>query len=235
MASLEVTTDDVVKGDPVAEHPGRGRLGRRRAADGPRRASSSTSPPKAAWSRSRGIRGHRGAHHVPGQLNGPAQGASRGSSSAPSRMDSVVSCNGKPAAGIQIYQLPGANALATARASAQGAAANSSPLLPEDVAYDVIYDTTVFVEATIESVIHTLIEAFILVASWCSSSSATSGPRSSPHRRAGGMIGTFAVMLALGYSVGSGRDADRLVLPGLAARSHPRRRCRAGRAARSCP
>ena len=76
--------------------------------------------------------------------------------------DSVGRYNGKPAAGIQIYQLPGANALATAR-GVREVLKELDPLLPEDVAYDVMYDTTVFVEATIESVIHTLVEAFVLV------------------------------------------------------------------------
>src|SRR6185369_14869459 len=76
--------------------------------------------------------------------------------------DSVGRYNGKPAAGIQIYQLPGANALATAKA-VRKLMKELEPRFPEDVAYDVMYDTTVFVEATIESVKHTLIEAFVLV------------------------------------------------------------------------
>ena len=58
--------------------------------------------------------------------------------------DSVGRYNGKPAAGIQIYQLPGANALATAQ-GVRKALKELKPRFPDDVAYDVMYDTTVFV------------------------------------------------------------------------------------------
>ena len=51
-----------------------------------------------------------------------------------------------PAAGIQIYQLAGANALATAEGVRKVAAGAAGAALPEDVAFDVMYDTTVFVE-----------------------------------------------------------------------------------------
>jgi hydrophobe/amphiphile efflux-1 (HAE1) family protein len=116
--------------------------------------------------------------------------------------DSQARYNGRPAAGIGIYQLPGANALATADAvdrklkelQAQG-------LFAEDVAYDVMYDTTQFVEATIESVIHTLFEAFILVAIvvfvFLGNFRATLIPIIAVPVA---LIGTFAIMLALGFS-----------------------------------
>ena len=75
------------------------------------------------------------------------------------------------------------------------------PRFPEDVAYDVMYDTTVFVEATIESVIHTLIEAFVLVAIvvfiFLGNLRATLIPIIAVPVA---LIGTFAVMLALGFS-----------------------------------
>ena len=70
--------------------------------------------------------------------------------------DSVGRYNGQPASGIQIFQLPGANALATAE-GVRKAMKELEPRFPDDVAYDVMYDTTVFVKATIESVVHTLI------------------------------------------------------------------------------
>src|SRR5437899_2151062 len=69
--------------------------------------------------------------------------------------DSLGRYNGKPAAGIQIFQLPGANALATAQ-GVRKALKELEPRFPDDVTYDVMYDTTVFVQATIESVVHTL-------------------------------------------------------------------------------
>ncbi len=108
--------------------------------------------------------------------------------------------NGKPSAGIQVYQLPGANALATAEA-VRKLMKELEPRLPEDVAYDVMYDTTVFVKATIESVIHTLIEAFVLVAIvvfvFLGNLRATLIPIIAVPVA---LIGTFAVMLALGFS-----------------------------------
>src|SRR5258708_3006129 len=114
--------------------------------------------------------------------------------------DSVGRYNGKPAAGIQIYQLPGANALATAR-GVREVLKELDPLLPEDVAYDVMYDTTVFVEATIESVIHTLVEAFVLVGIvvfiFLGNLRAPLIPIIAVPVA---LVGTFAVMLALGFS-----------------------------------
>ncbi|TAJ36238.1 MAG: efflux RND transporter permease subunit [Reyranella sp.] len=114
--------------------------------------------------------------------------------------DQLGRYNGKPAAGIQIYQLPGANALATAKGVREAIKA-LEPRFPDDVAYDVMYDTTVFVEATIESVIHTLIEAFVLVAIvvfiFLGNLRATIIPIIAVPVA---LIGTFAVMLALGMS-----------------------------------
>ncbi len=114
--------------------------------------------------------------------------------------DQAARYNGKPSAGIQVYQLPGANALATAEA-VRKLMKELEPRMPEDVAYDVMYDTTVFVKATIESVIHTLIEAFVLVAIvvfvFLGNLRATLIPIIAVPVA---LIGTFAVMLALGFS-----------------------------------
>ncbi len=116
--------------------------------------------------------------------------------------DSQARYNGQPAAGIGIYQLPGANALATADAvDAKLKELQSQGLFADDVAYDVMYDTTQFVEATIESVIHTLIEAFVLVAIvvfvFIGNFRATLIPIIAVPVA---LIGTFAIMLALGFS-----------------------------------
>jgi hydrophobe/amphiphile efflux-1 (HAE1) family protein len=108
--------------------------------------------------------------------------------------------NGKPAAGIQIYQLPGANALATAQ-GVRKLMKELEPRIPEDVSYDILYDTTVFVQATIESVKHTLIEAFVLVAIvvfvFLGNLRATLIPIIAVPVA---LVGTFAVMLAAGFS-----------------------------------
>ena len=114
--------------------------------------------------------------------------------------DSIGRYNGKPAAGIQIYQLPGANALATAQ-GVRKALKELEPRFPDDVSYNVMYDTTVFVEATIESVIHTLVEAFVLVSIvvfvFLGNFRATLIPIIAVPVA---LIGTFAVMLAMGFS-----------------------------------
>jgi hydrophobe/amphiphile efflux-1 (HAE1) family protein len=108
--------------------------------------------------------------------------------------------NGRPATGIAIYQLPGANALATAKA-VRAKLDEMAPRFADDVAYDVMYDTTMFVQATIRSVITTLIEAFVLVGIvvfvFLGNLRATIIPIVAVPVA---LIGTFAVMLAIGFS-----------------------------------
>lgn len=108
--------------------------------------------------------------------------------------------NGKPAAGIGIYQAPGANAINVATAISK-TLEELKPLYPKDLEVRVVYDNTVFVEKMIKSVIQTLIEAFILVAivvfiflgNW----RATLIPIIAVPVA---LIGTFAIMLAMGFS-----------------------------------
>jgi HAE1 family hydrophobic/amphiphilic exporter-1 len=108
--------------------------------------------------------------------------------------------NGKPATVIGIYQAPGSNAVATAD-KVRATLVQLSRQFPDDVAFNINYDTTVFVKASIESVIHTLVEAFVLViivvflflGSW----RATVIPMIAVPVS---LIGTFAVLLALGFS-----------------------------------
>ncbi len=114
--------------------------------------------------------------------------------------DQQARYNGTPATGIQIYQLPGANALDAAK-GVRKALAEMAPRFTDGVAYDVMYDTTMFVQATISSVIHTLIEAFVLVAIvvfvFLGNLRATIIPIVAVPVA---LVGTFAVMLALGFS-----------------------------------
>jgi len=115
--------------------------------------------------------------------------------------DVTTRYNGKPAAGINVYQLAGANALATAEGVRQ-ILKDLEDRLPEDVAFEVMYDTTVFVEATIHSVVKTLIEAFVLVAVvvflFLGSVRATLIPIVAVPVA---LIGTFAVMQMMGFSL----------------------------------
>src|ERR1700761_2061763 len=70
--------------------------------------------------------------------------------------------DGKPAAGLGIFLLPGANALQVGNAvKAQMAALVKD--MPPGVTWDVPYDTTPFITASISDVVKTLIEAIILV------------------------------------------------------------------------
>ncbi len=114
--------------------------------------------------------------------------------------DSLVRYNGRPGEAIFINQSPGANAIAVA-AGVKKALKEIEPRLPEDVAYDVMYDTTVFVEAMIHKVQKTLIEAFVLVGIvvfiFLGSLRATLIPIIAVPVA---LVGTFAVMLALGFS-----------------------------------
>lgn len=115
--------------------------------------------------------------------------------------DSETRFNGKPAAGIGVYQAPGANAIATAE-GIKKALAEIAPRLPEDVSYEIMYDSTVFVEKTLESVKHTLIEAFLLVGVvvfvFLGSLRATIIPILAVPVA---LVGAFAAMLALGFSL----------------------------------
>ena len=114
--------------------------------------------------------------------------------------DTYTRNNGKPAVGIGLYLSPGANAVATAKAVAQ-TLAKVKDRLPEGVTIRPVYDSTIFVSATIESVVHTLFEAFVIVAivvflflgSW----RATLIPLIAVPVS---VIGTFAVLLVMGYS-----------------------------------
>ena len=114
--------------------------------------------------------------------------------------DSYSDLDGKPAAGIGIYQAPGANAVAVAD-GVRAELAKLQKRFPEDLDLKITFDTTIFVKDTINEVVHTLIEAFVLVGivvffflgSW----RATLVPIIAVPVS---LVGTFAVMHALGFS-----------------------------------
>ena len=70
--------------------------------------------------------------------------------------------NGKPAAGIAVYQLPGANALQVAD-RVRAAMDELQKSFPEGIVYSVPLDTTLFVRQAVREVYRTLIEASLLV------------------------------------------------------------------------
>ncbi|HTJ94729.1 MAG TPA: efflux RND transporter permease subunit [Pararobbsia sp.] len=70
--------------------------------------------------------------------------------------------DGKPAGGLAVFLLPGANALKVAKAvkATMGDLAHD---LPAGVTWDIPYDTTPFITASITDVVKTLVEAIVLV------------------------------------------------------------------------
>jgi multidrug efflux pump len=106
-----------------------------------------------------------------------------------------------PAVAIPIFQLPGANAIQLSqdvRAKMEELKKN----FPDGLEYSVVYDPTVFVRHSIEAVVHTLVEALVLVVlvvilflqTWRASIIPLAAVPVS-------LVGTFAVMLALGFSI----------------------------------
>ncbi len=109
--------------------------------------------------------------------------------------------NNKTAVALPIFQTPGANALQLS-ADVRRTMEQLKKSFPDGVDYSVVYDPTVFVRHSIEAVVHTLLEAILLVVivvilflqTWRASIIPLVAVPVS-------LIGTFAVMLALGFSI----------------------------------
>jgi HAE1 family hydrophobic/amphiphilic exporter-1 len=76
--------------------------------------------------------------------------------------DMFFQTNGKPAAGLAILQLPGANTIEAA-AGVRATMDRLAAAFPDGVAYNVPFDTTVFVDYAVHEVYVTLLEASLLV------------------------------------------------------------------------
>ena len=108
--------------------------------------------------------------------------------------------NGAPAAAIGIYQTPGSNAVEVARQVRETMSALEKRF-PADLAYTVFFDSTVFVTATINEVIRTLgiaivlvgVVVFLFLGRWRTTLIPLVAVPVS-------IIGTFAVMLVIGYT-----------------------------------
>ena len=109
--------------------------------------------------------------------------------------------NNKTAVALPIFQTPGANALQLS-ADVRRMMEELKKNFPDGVDYSVVYDPTVFVRHSIEAVIHTLLEATLLVVivviiflqTWRASIIPLAAVPVS-------LVGTFAVMLAFGFSI----------------------------------
>lgn len=76
--------------------------------------------------------------------------------------DFDVRLNGTPVAASAVQLSSGANAIETSRA-VRARLAELAEDFPDDLTYDVPYDTSLFVNVAIKKVIHTLLEAIVLV------------------------------------------------------------------------
>ena len=109
--------------------------------------------------------------------------------------------NNKTAVAIPIFQTPGANALQLSK-DVRAKMEELKKNFPEGLDYNVVYDPTVFVRHSIEAVIHTLLEAILLVVivviiflqTWRAAIIPLAAVPVS-------LIGTFALMLAFGFSI----------------------------------
>ncbi|GJL59299.1 MAG: multidrug efflux RND transporter permease subunit [Nitrospirales bacterium] len=109
--------------------------------------------------------------------------------------------NGKPNVFLLTFLSPGANALETVKRIREEMQSLTN-IFPAGVSYDIPYDTTRFIEVSIQQVVKTLFEALVLVIlvvylflqSWRATLiPAVAVPVS--------LIGTFAGMVALGFSI----------------------------------
>jgi len=112
-----------------------------------------------------------------------------------------ASYNGNPAIAFRLSQLPEANALDTVnRANAE--LERLSTYFPEDLAYTIVYDPTMFIRTALWEIVSTLLltfglvvlVVFIFLQDWRATMiPACAIPVS--------LIGTFSILLALGYSI----------------------------------
>jgi HAE1 family hydrophobic/amphiphilic exporter-1 len=109
--------------------------------------------------------------------------------------------NGTPAIALAIFQRPGSNALATS-AAIQRTMAELAESFPTDLAYRIVYNPTEFIQESVDAVYSTIAEAVVLVIlvivlflqSWRAAAIPIVAIPVS-------LIGTFAVMAALGFSI----------------------------------
>jgi len=109
--------------------------------------------------------------------------------------------DGQPSVALSIYQLPGSNALQTAKAVYEKMA-ELAKRFPQGLQYSIVYDTTPFITESIDEVKKTLRDAVILVAivvllflqNW----RATVIPLIAVPVA---IVGTFAAMAAIGFSL----------------------------------
>ena len=113
----------------------------------------------------------------------------------------VFKVDGKPAGGIAIYQLPGANALNTAK-GVRKLLDSLAPAFPAGLVYQIPFDTTTFVRQSVREVYRTLFEAgalvLIVIIVFLQNWRATLVPATTVPVT---IIGAFAAMAVMGFSI----------------------------------
>ncbi len=115
--------------------------------------------------------------------------------------DQSCTLDGKPSVALNVYQLPGTNAIQTAR-GVRAKMAELKKRFVDGLDYKIVYDTTPFINESVKEVYYTLFHAVVLVAlvmliflqSW---RAAIIPLVAVPVA----IIGTFAAMAALGFSL----------------------------------
>src|SRR5579872_5144515 len=115
--------------------------------------------------------------------------------------DQTCTLNGRPSVALSVYQLPGSNALEVAN-RVRTRMEELKHRFPDGIDYAIVYDTTPFINESIKEVFETLFDAVVLVAAvvlvflqnW---RSALIPLVAVPVA----IIGTFAVMAAMGFSL----------------------------------
>jgi multidrug efflux pump len=117
--------------------------------------------------------------------------------------DSSSALDNRPAVGVAIFQLPGANAFSTARdVRDKMKELRASPDWPDGIEYDIVFDPTDYVRTSVNEVVRTLFEAillvFVVVLVFLQSWRAALIPMIAVPVS---LVGTLAAMFALGYSI----------------------------------
>jgi multidrug efflux pump len=115
--------------------------------------------------------------------------------------DQSCTLDGQPSVALSVYQLPGSNALDVAR-QVKDRMKQLKEHFPPGIDYKIVYDTTPFIKESISEVFETLFDAIVLVAfvvlvflqNWRSSLIPLIAVPVA-------VIGTFAVMAAMGFSL----------------------------------
>jgi multidrug efflux pump len=117
--------------------------------------------------------------------------------------DTSSALDNRPAVGLPVFQLPGANAFNTARAVKEKMRAlRDDPGWPQGIEYEIAFDPTQYIQASVNAVVQTLFEAivlvFVVVLVFLQNWRAALIPMLAVPVA---LIGTLAVMFALGYSL----------------------------------